>query len=433
MAPAVNASAFSAHPPSLTTRFLAALDALGPFEPAAHLVIALSGGADSMALALLAAEWAQLRGGQLTTLTVDHGLRPESRTEAEHVASLMAARHIPHHILTPTHAEHSNNLQENARAWRYDALAEWCRTHHVLHCLVAHHAGDQRETVALHHARGDTADGPSGMATVRNYQGIRFLRPLLGFEKAELVQHLEAQGAAWVEDPSNRNTQFARVRMRETLQGDAALTADLTTRAAEESEARSARDAQLAQAAMQCVTFSPAGYAVLDLAAWKRLDKLLASQMLADVLTTISGATQRPRKADTDRLCDALRAPSLSRRTLHGCEIDSIKGVLRIAREASRVAAPVTLSGTGRLLWDARFMVQYDVPASHPLTLRALDNHRRSGLPAATPSLWHLDARVFVPHITAIAHDLPAGARVSIGFAPAKPLAAAPFWWLNKN
>lgn len=102
-------------------------------------------------------------------------------------------------------------------------------------------------------------------------------------------------------------------------------------------------------------------------------------------------------------------------------------GSLRIAREASRVALPVSLHGRGSLVWDKRFHVTYDLPAGRTYVLRTLERNRLD-LPLATPSLWHLDALAFVPHIT----PSPEGC-VRVGFAPAKPLAAAPFWWLNNT
>jgi tRNA(Ile)-lysidine synthase len=356
-------SSFAAYAPVIPARvgihlsdFTATLNSLLFPSLNSPLAIALSGGADSMALALLADDFVRTRGGHIVTLTVDHGLRPESRAEAEQVAAWMAARGIAHHILTPPHLDHHKNMQESARTRRYDALADWCRAHDVLHCLLAHHAGDQAETVALMRARGDTADGASGMSALRNYRGVRFLRPLLGFEKEDLKKYLHAHAMTWVEDPSNQNPKFARVRMRGNLSANATERAALLTTARVEGEARTARDNALAEAAARLVVFHPTGRAELPIDSWRALPPALASQLIADLLTTIGGHTHRPRAHETVRLCAALhQAPSL-RRTLHRCLLTVKGGVLSITREPAH------------------------------------------------------------------AHEC---------FAPAKPLAAAPFWWLN--
>lgn len=409
------------------TVFHHTLTQLGPFAPAPHLAVAVSGGSDSMACALLADQWARAHGGRITALTVDHGLRPESRAEAEQVARWMHARNITHHILTPSQHFTHGNLQETARNWRYHALANWCRAHDVLHCLLAHHAGDQRETVALHTQRGDTADGPSGMAATRNYLGVRFLRPLLSLEKSDLINWLG--DTKWIIDPSNSNPRFARVRLRATLADQPAEQARLTCLTAEATAQRLTRDHALAHTAASFVRLHPAGYAEWLHAQWLALPEDIALQLLADILTTIGGTHHRPRRRDSERLAHALRQPSVTRRTLHGCEIAVRKGQLRIAREYARTAAPLTLEGTGECRWDGRFHVRYALPPGESLTLRALGPRHR--LPASTPSLWHLDECRFIPHITPTAAGT--GAAVSIGFAPAKPLAAAPFWWFNHS
>lgn len=402
------------------------LDRFGPFPPKPHLTVALSGGADSMALALLAEEWARARGGRITTLTVDHALRSESRAEALQVAGWMHARHIEHHILTPPHTADSNNLQESARTWRYNALADWCHAHDVLHCLIAHHAGDQRETIALMQARGETADGNAGMQAVRNYRGVRFIRPLLNTEKEQLQKFLLTHAARWVEDPTNQDTTFARVRIRQQLQSDRAMEKHLTHQAKDAAIARNTRDQALARTAVQCVQVHPLGFADMNLDAWHKLEPMLASQLLADVLTTISGSERRPRGHETLRLADALLT-DFKRATLHGCDVSLNGRTLRISREEARCAPAATLRGTGFLYWDNRFAVYYALPDGVALTLRPLGRNGY-GLPASTPGLWHLDELAFLPHMLS---NLPGGASASMGFSPAKPLAPAPFWWLN--
>lgn len=309
-----------------------ALLAPAPFSPAPCLAVAVSGGADSMACVLLADAWARAHGGSVTALTVDHGLRAESREEAERVAAWMSARGITHRILTPAHPHASNNLQETARSWRYDALAADCAAHGMLHCLIAHHRGDNRETVAMMMARGDTADGAAGMSAVRNYRGVRFLRPLLGVEKDALVDYLYHQNAAWIEDPSNANADFARVRMRKNMSESQALRAEIDAMLATQAPAREAREKAQAAIAAQCVTIHPHGGATIDLATWRALDPAVASGLLADTLRTIGQRTHRPRAHETARLAMALQG-TMKKRTLHGCEIDLHGGVIRIVRE----------------------------------------------------------------------------------------------------
>lgn len=403
---------------------------LGPFEPAPVLAVALSGGADSMALALLAADWAAARGGRIVALTVDHRLRPESTAEAQQVARWMAARGIAHEILTPMHTPAGNNLMQAARQWRYRALADWCREHHVLHCLVAHHQGDQLETALLHTARGDTEDGAAGMSAIRLYRGVRFLRPLLALPKAALVEQLRAAAMPWVEDPTNANPEFARTQARASLAG--ADPAQALQQHGAAATARMARERAAAEAAMRCVQLHPAGHAALRMGAWKALEPTLRSQLLADLVATIGGQIHRPRQHETAWLERAMQQ-ARGKQTLGGCLIEWSLEEALVAREPARCEPPVTLRGRGQLLWDRRFRVAFDL--EQPLTLGMLGEQGRKQLgqplPLATPALWHLDRLHSVPHIEWNAAEMLPRARFRLGFAPAKPLAASSFWWFT--
>src|SRR5262249_35622350 len=152
----------------------------GPFEAAPFLAIGVSGGSDSLALLVLASRWARARGGAAVGLTVDHGLRPEGRAEAERVGAFCASRGIRHVVLEPAAPIDRRHLQEAARAARYAALAGWCRAAGCLHLLVGHQRDDQAETLLIRLGRGSGADGLAGMSALRELGPCRLLRPLLG-------------------------------------------------------------------------------------------------------------------------------------------------------------------------------------------------------------------------------------------------------------
>jgi tRNA(Ile)-lysidine synthase len=303
-----------------------------PPEAPVPLAVALSGGSDSMALVLLTAEWATQRNAALLTLTVDHRLRPESTAEAAQVAGWMAQRNIPHRILTPWHCHAGNNTPQAARQWRYDALAAACHEAGILHCLLAHHADDQLETVLLHTQRGKTEDGASGMSSVRCYKGIRFLRPLLHCTKTQLQSYLIAQQHAWIEDPTNRNSDYARPRARQALAEDIALQQSLQHDHREAQQNRRMREVNFANFALQHAQIFPEGRAILH---WPSAsyEPALWTQLLADSLTCIGEQIHRPRKADTHRLAEALATRPQGKRTLHGCLITWNPSAITLTRE----------------------------------------------------------------------------------------------------
>jgi tRNA(Ile)-lysidine synthase len=202
--------------PAALERFAADLAALcdGIVDSgSARVLVAVSGGPDSLALLLLTHA---LLGERCLAATVDHGLRPEAADEAKWVGDLCAARGIGHAILRgtlPDRAGHTANLSARARALRYELLQAHADTVGATQIATAHHADDQVETLIMRLNRGA---GVGGLAGVRAVAG-RVIRPLLGWRRAELGAIVAAAGIVAVEDPSNVSDRYDRARLRKQL------------------------------------------------------------------------------------------------------------------------------------------------------------------------------------------------------------------------
>ncbi|PCD03896.1 tRNA lysidine(34) synthetase TilS [Sphingomonas spermidinifaciens] len=210
--PAPLPSASDALSPALIARFRRDLSALFDIERG-RLLVAVSGGGDSLALMLLARA---ALGDRCLAATVDHGLRAASASEAAFVAGLAAARGIAHRALRgelPARAGRTANLSARARALRYVLLeAERVRVGADA-IATAHHADDQLETMVMRLNRGA---GVAGLAGVRA-KGGRIVRPLLGWRRAELAAIVADAGIVPVEDPTNVDERYDRARLRKVL------------------------------------------------------------------------------------------------------------------------------------------------------------------------------------------------------------------------
>lgn len=181
------------------------------------IAVGVSGGADSLALVLQAAEELAVFGRKVVALTVDHGLRPTSRLESEYVAGLMQKHGIEHHILTWRGGKPATGIEEAARQARYALIAEWCNQNNVRVCLMAHHAKDQAETFLMRLQRGSGLEGLCGIREYSLRDGLIILRPLLGVNPESLRDYLRQRDIVWVEDESNRDTAFLRGKIRRYL------------------------------------------------------------------------------------------------------------------------------------------------------------------------------------------------------------------------
>lgn len=360
--------------------FARLMASLGPFEAAPRVVVAVSGGADSLALALLAARWARDRGGEALALTVDHGLRPDSAAEAARVGGWLAARGISHRILAWEGEKPRSDLQAAARDARYRLLGEACAGLGILHLLLAHHLDDQAETVLLRLGRGSGLDGLAAMAPERPTPWGRLLRPLLSVPRARLEAALRHMGQDWVNDPSNANPVFARARMRRlapVLTAEGLSAGRLAAAARALARARDAVDAMVAEAAARHVVLDPAGYALLDPAALAGMPEEAGLRLLARLLLAVGGEAHTPRLERLERLYAALRDGSGGARTLSGCRIVPQGRSVVICREPERVEGMLSLTPGTRIRWDGRFEAVVAADAPPGLRLGALGNQGR--------------------------------------------------------
>ncbi len=177
------------------------------------IAIAVSGGADSMALCLLLKTWAKQRNIHLVALTVDHQMRSESAAEAAQVHQWLSKLEVEHHTLTwKLRPEHIN--QSLARTSRYELLTEYCQFNSIQHLFAAHHQSDQAETFFMRLSKSSGLTGLSGMQEKTEYNKVFLYRPLLNICPNELKKYLTAQNQDWIEDPSNQNDKYERNRWR---------------------------------------------------------------------------------------------------------------------------------------------------------------------------------------------------------------------------
>lgn len=185
-----------------------------PWRQGDRLALGVSGGPDSLALLLLAQ--AAMPGG-VEAATVDHRLRPGSAAEAAMVAHVCDTLGVAHAVL-PVEVR-PGNLQSEARAARYAALAEWMAERGLTALATAHHADDQAETLVMRLNRGSGVAGLAGVRARGVVPGTRLplLRPLLGWRRDALAAVVAAAGLAAAADPSNDDPRFDRVRIRQAL------------------------------------------------------------------------------------------------------------------------------------------------------------------------------------------------------------------------
>lgn len=392
------------------------MEDLGPFEPSPTLAVAVSGGPDSMALAILADAWVRPGGGYVLGLVVDHALRATSAAEAWLTTQRLAALGIASRLLTLTDLRHGPALAERARIDRYRALAAACRAAGILHLLLGHHAADQIETLTMRILRGSQTHGLAGMSALRETDTLRLLRPLLTVDPALFRTFLLERQVDWVEDPSNRDVRALRPRLRAMLASAPGGRDALLDAAALAGRLRQREETAIARELAEHATIRPEGFALVSAGR-------ISPSALSRLVQAIGGAAYPPSPGLVAPL-----AVGLQPATLAGVRImpaGRLGPGFLIVREAAAMSPPIPAEP--RAVWDGRFRVVTSTAGASigPLGDDTARLRRLSNLPAALlrtlPAFRLGDRLVAVP---SLAHG---DAAMKALFHPPVPLAGPNF------
>lgn len=369
-----------------------------------HVAVAVSGGGDSMALLHLMHQLTAEGAITMQAVTVDHGLRPEAADEARQVSQWAAALGVQHSTLTWDGWRSAGNLQAEARRARYALMVNWAKAKGVQALLLAHTVDDQAETVLMGLARASGVDGLAAMPERRDMDGVALLRPLLKHSREDLRRYLQGQGRSWIEDPSNHNDKFERIRMRQAGEflADLGLTAATLSRVAQNmAQSQTALDHH-AQEAARKVCLIEGGDVVLDPARFAELPQETARRILLTAASWVNGGDDRPRRLPTLTALEAIASGTPAQ--LAGCLIVKQGNRMRVCREFNTVREVTCLPGQ---LWDNRWCLTgpdhtgVTVAVLGAEGLQHCPDWRETGRPhaavCASPAAWSGDKLVAAP------------------------------------
>jgi tRNA(Ile)-lysidine synthase len=306
------------------------------------LLLAVSGGPDSVALMLLVARWSLRERKKIEISTVDHELRPDSAEEARLVADWAQSLGFRHRILSWRGPKPKTRIQERAREARYRLLARHAKEIGAGAIVTAHHADDQSETILFRLLRGSGVAGLAGMSPISAIGDLRLHRPLLGLKKAQLETICAEAGQKYFKDPSNEDPKFARAKLRPLLaslaaQGlDSAALLRLGARAQRAEEGLSWSVAKLTESARPTRDESSVR---LDANALRDAPQELLQRLIAGEIARLE--LQTPVRLDrlertAQKIAQALNDAQSMKTTLGGALLTLSKRDLVIAREEPR-------------------------------------------------------------------------------------------------
>lgn len=365
------------------------------------LGIAVSGGSDSVGLMVMAAT----AGVSARIVTVDHGLRPEARGEAEGVAAQAEALGYDHDILEWTGWDGQGNLMAEARKARQGLIGAWAQAHGIECVALGHTQDDQAETVLMRLGRAAGVDGLAAMSDWREAPWGHWWRPMLDLPRQDIRDWLTARRISWIDDPSNDSDKFARVRIRKAipLLDELGISAEALARVAEyQQDAQDALDRFTANEARKIAATEGAGVVLQAAPLWE-LPRDIRRRLILAALRWVAGGAYGPR---SDAIEGALmRLAQNEPVTLAGCALRPRQGGIAIFREfnvVKGVSSP--FCGPWDDLWCAKTEApeaDAEIRALGPEGMRQLPEGRQDqrlyAAMISEPAIWQNDRLIAAP------------------------------------
>ncbi len=411
--------------PLISDLFARAMSAFGIGADDA-LAVAVSGGADSMALLKAAVDFSKQKNNRIVVLTVNHGLRPESAEEARQVVRWARSLGVDAEILVWRGEKPQTGVEQAARNARYALLFGACRRLKIRNLLLGHHKRDQAETYLMRKARGSGEIGLAGMSAVKSFAFGRMLRPFLGVEPSELRAFARENGLPWVEDPTNATIQFERGRLRLTTPPE--VLDDAFRQTLVYGRKRRELEERVAGFYRSFLTLPPMGYAVLPVAAFST-DCAVLSYALGEVLRVVANKPYAACKAAVEDLIARVNG-GFCGATLSGCRIAPAgKNRVLIWREERSLPPAAAFDETGFALWGS-FAVSADGEAAQGLTVGAVGRPLKTDADVpkrvipTLPAIFDNEKLCIVPHLGYKQNQMACQAV----FAPTFPLVQTAEW-----
>jgi tRNA(Ile)-lysidine synthase len=393
---------------------------ISPFIGNEKFAIAVSGGSDSLALSTLAKLYSLESDNDFVALIIDHKLRKESSNEAKQTYKSLTQNKIKAKILTYKGEKFSSNIQKKARDLRYDLFEKYCAKNKIKFLILAHHQDDLIENFYIRLIRGSGIKGLTSLQNIFEYnKDFYLLRPLLNFNKQELLNVTKRSYSSWIEDPSNKNDKFLRVRIRKMqskLQKEGFDPKRIIKTIENLNTAKNSLEFYIFKSEKKYLNFYKEGYATLKYSIFNNEAQEVIFRVIIRAIHFVSGEYYPPRSDSLKTLMKNLSLKSFKSSTLGGCLIEKNKNIISFFREDRNIAVETLNKVNKSKNWDDRFLVYKKLNIQQQFFVKKLGNQgieylkinkfndHGNKIPAQVkktlPSFWNKNGELlFVPFV----------------------------------
>ena len=371
--------------------------------------IAASGGPDSLCLILLANKFAKKNNHKMSVLTVDHQLRKESSDEAIWLNRILKRKKIKHYILKWNGKKPKSNVMEAARLKRYELMTDKCLKLNIRYLLTAHHLDDQIENFFMRLVRGSGLKGLSSMSKSVKMNEIRVIRPLLEYQKKSLIKVLANNNQKYVQDPSNDNSNYDRIKYRKLIGGliDQGLNKNrLNKLILNLNQVNDAINYSTLNSIDKAISQNKYGHIIIDRNIFFKLPKELQFRVLLFVLNNNESKKKRIKSESILMLIDVLKSRDFKRHTLNKNLFINKKHNILVVKEVGRIKSKEPIKKKN-FVWRNVYKINIKTQLTNDLKIGFADdsfdkkNHFKEDkvLINSMPAIWKKDKIISIPFL----------------------------------
>ncbi len=333
------------------------------FENNPHIAISFSGGSDSMALLLLMKQWIKKKNGKLTVIHFNHHLREESEDEVRQIKKTVRNLKLQCKVLNWYENKPKSGIMQNARDQRYKKIINFCKEKQIISLMTAHHLDDCIETFLMRKQRKFTTIGLGTIPMINNQENIQILRPFINIKKGRLIQTCMNNDIKWIDDPSNNNVMFERVRIRKILSNFKIRKIKFIEQELKTNTKKIlVYEQRITEFFLRSLEFYEYGKFSLSI---KRLlfePEFIQIEVLKKILVTCSGTIYPPRYRTLKILLDKIKNFERFRFSIHSCIVSVKEEDIEFYREYQKIVKSIpermVLKKNNRIFWDSRFIIE---------------------------------------------------------------------------
>ena len=299
--------------------------------------LAVSGGSDSLCLAYFSKIYSLEYKNKIHILIVNHKLRKESHKEALKVKEILKKKGINSKVLNWKGLVPKSNIQKNARNIRYSLMSNYCLKNNIKYLVTAHHIDDEIENFFIRLLRGSGLTGLSSMSEITNYNNnLKIVRPFLNFKKEDLRYVTLSYFKNYIEDPSNKDEKFLRVRVRKyrkDMEREGLDTRKIINTVNNLVSANQALTFYKNKAISKHVSFVSKDRCVINKQIFFQEAGEIVFKSFSDILSLVSGMYYPPRSKKVINLINRLKKNTFKKSTLGGCLVQEKDNFILISKE----------------------------------------------------------------------------------------------------